>query len=85
MVLMKVSTEKNMDDFVYEDAYYEEVLKNHENIDSQMQESQENQEDDPVNMIVVCDDCTHQWEEEKISGGDSPFCPMCGSIKVIII
>lgn len=91
MVHMRTRTEKNMDDFVYEDAYYEEVLQNNESIDDPGQDASEaydaldNQDDLPVQMIIVCEDCTHQWEDVAAVSEESHFCPMCGSDNVVII
>ena len=83
MVNMRAINEKNMDDFVYEDAYYEDVLKNNENIDDV--DGNENQENMVVQTILVCEDCTHQWEDLRNAHDDSPFCPMCGSVSVMLI
>jgi len=80
---MKTKIEKNMDDFVYEDAYYDDVLKNNESINEQSDENNDNEDDLPVELIVVCEDCTHQWDGTTSSSEDNTFCPLCGSSSVV--
>jgi len=79
------SMEKSYDDLVYEDEYYEKVFsEGKEVVLNEEEEAVKNEIGDSFELILVCEECSHQWEEIVDEGDISGlFCPMCGASRII--
>lgn len=77
--------EKSYDDLVYEDEFYEQVFSEGKVVITEEEAEARNiEEGESYEIILVCEDCSHQWEDVTEDGDLSNlFCPMCGSNRVI--
>ncbi|MCP4132756.1 MAG: hypothetical protein GY754_17455 [bacterium] len=91
---MSYNYEQDYEDRVYEDEFYEEVmaeetLGEQSIIDSEEEagktpDADKSGEADVVEMILVCEECSNQWDEFVYTGteAESLFCPLCGTNKI---
>lgn len=87
--------EKERDDEVYEDSFYEDEEEELEDEDSfeeseESDEESENSNASSISVGFVCEDCDYRWDDyiEKSSNEleeeeeIDAICPMCGSVNV---
>ena len=91
---MSLEFEKDFDDEVYEDSFYEEdeELEDDESdsVDA-VSDSDLDENDQRIDVSLVCDDCDYRWDDtviQKKNAFGEPeelgdvVCPMCGSMNV---
>lgn len=86
---MSNELEKDLDDEVYEDSYYddEEELEDEDEKDF---EDDSSSGEVTVSMSFVCEDCDYRWDDYITKESDDVdeddeidvVCPMCGSVNV---
>jgi hypothetical protein len=86
---MSSELEKDLNDEVYEDSFYdnEEELQEEE-APAADDDAGADDEDSRISMSFACDDCDYRWDDVIIKSKDddddeiSATCPMCGSMNV---
>ncbi len=83
--------EKEFDDEVYEDSFYddEEELEDDEDDAVEKDEVEEEAPTVRVDLSFACDDCDYRWDDVIVRRKDDydddsegVICPMCGSMNV---
>jgi hypothetical protein len=87
---MSNELEKDMDDEVYEDSFYESDEELDEDDSKEEKGPGANEEDGETRIPIsfACEDCDYRWDDVIIQTEDgededvSAVCPMCGSENV---
>ncbi len=87
---MSNELEKDLDDEVYEDSYYDDDEEELEDEDEKDLDDEESSGEVTVSMSFVCEDCDYRWDDYITKDSDEAedddsidvVCPMCGSVNV---
>ncbi|MGL4368140.1 MAG: hypothetical protein ACRCUT_00475 [Spirochaetota bacterium] len=87
---MSSELEKDLNDEVYEDSFYdnEEELKEEEAAVASDDDGSA-EEEAHISVSFACEDCDYRWDDVIVKGNEdedgddfSATCPMCGSMNV---
>ncbi len=74
---MSIDEEQQLEDEFYKESVVEIRVADEEGAEEEEESSHE--------VLAICEDCAHQWDDVIAAGGSEAdlFCPLCGANRVM--